>query len=48
MDADLYELSDTLFAWRREFLRYENQGCSSLRLMFVLLPPLFMAAPRSQ
>ncbi|NVM42694.1 MULTISPECIES: hypothetical protein [Brucella] len=26
MDADLYELSDTLFEWRREFLRYENQG----------------------
>lgn len=26
MDADLYALSDTLFAWRRSFLKYETQG----------------------
>ncbi|WP_418459799.1 hypothetical protein ACNT8L_04670 [Brucella intermedia] len=26
MDADLYELSDTLFAWRRAFLTHETHG----------------------
>jgi len=26
MDADLYELSDSLFALRRSFLKYETQG----------------------
>lgn len=26
MDADLYELSDTLFAWRRALLTHETHG----------------------